>query len=151
MAVSMTRPNAGQQLMDYYKKLFGFKSLSIQHSVDTHEISVTAVRGRHQVFKRQPDGVTIFGNTKAMDIMQELDKQLGEFEVDLRYNSIESLNDFMALVSRELERNTAIDSVVLTPDQLDTLWEQAEKTDPPLAARPLRTIMGYEIIVRDQE
>lgn len=70
--------------------------------------------------------------------------------LDMRYNAIESLEDFLALVKAEQERNHLIDTVMITPEQHDDLLAFAA---PKLGlfGGPIKTFYGYKLFTREQD
>lgn len=70
--------------------------------------------------------------------------------IDLRYNAIESMADFMELISRARQMDQTFQSVMVTPEQVMILEKEVWNTPQPFGG-PVRTIMGFEIVVRNQD
>lgn len=69
--------------------------------------------------------------------------------LDMRYNALESIEDFLLLVNREHEKNHFIDTVMITPDQADDLTNLAKEFGG--VAGPIKTLYGYKIFTREMD
>jgi len=80
--------------------------------------------------------------------MQQLTNRL-----DLRYNNIEDMNDFLTLVSRQQEKNPGVDTVILTPQQVQTLIVKTMTAEgrPDLIGQPIMTLYGYKVDTQEQD
>lgn len=67
--------------------------------------------------------------------------------LDLRDRAIETMDDFLTLVNREKEQNRNIQTVILTPNQWETLL--AGKDGLTAVSGRIRTLYGYEIVLRE--
>lgn len=91
--------------------------------------------------------------TNAINLTVTFNGQLAPYPhtIDLRHNAIESMDDFMQLINkRKLQNQPMPNKVMLTPEQTAIL-EKDVQANSKIFGGPVRTIMGFEVEVREQD
>lgn len=70
--------------------------------------------------------------------------------LDLRYNAIESPDDFLTFIDRAKENGESHQTVIITPQQHDDLLANSAAT-LGLFAGPIKTFYGYRIVQQEQD
>jgi hypothetical protein len=118
MATSSVTANSMNQMLAGYARNLGFSEVRMEQDIGTN-ISILMVK--------YPDGTTAATHFVAGAPPQAIISALKKMAknkanvLDMRMNAVESMDDFLSLLNRAKEQARQVDSVMLTPDQVQTL------------------------------
>lgn len=157
MAVS-TSNNLLDTIAKQWADEFDLSEVSFEQDIETMTMAIRLRRGKNQMMFKVDASLFGIGDIQrglraVKDQVYIAQKKLPQNRLDLRYNAIEGMNDFLTLVSREREKNpNEIDTVVLTPEQSHLLQREAmQNVRPDLMGQPILTIYGYTVETRGQD